>query len=231
MSPPDPATAPTPSPAACILLRAMEHRDLREVERIEHEAYADAWPHTTFERELANGLAHYFVAAEPLEDAAAGQRSAGLRSRLGRLLAPTPPRDRVLGFAGVWYTVDQLHLVTIAVSPERQGQGIAARMLLECFALALVSELPSITLEVRVSNTRAQRLYGRCGFAQVGRLVRYYSDNDEDALVMVTPQLDPDATREHLAKLTAEHRARYGTAFDYPDGVSPATVPDAAADS
>lgn len=150
-----------PAATPRIALRPMTRSDLRQVQRIEREAYGDAWPQTTFEQELNNGLAHYFVAVElpPERTASATRPPPGFLSPFRWLASLGRTRDPLLGFAGLWYTVDQLHLVTIAVAARHQHRGIARRMLLHCFALAEEAGLPSIALEVRASNERAIRLY------------------------------------------------------------------------
>ena len=70
---------------------------------------------------------------------------AALRRRLSRRVA----MDRIVGFMGVWYMQDQMHLVTIAVDPTQQGRGIGARLLLDCLDLARDAELQEVVLEVR----------------------------------------------------------------------------------
>ena len=85
---------------------------------------------------------------------------------------------------------EQLHLVTIGVHPDLQGQRVGSRLLLAVFDRAHHAELASIALEVRASNERAIRLYQHFGFERVGRRRGYYQDNGEDAVVMLTPPLD-----------------------------------------
>lgn len=188
-----------------IALRPITRSDLRQVRSIERTAYADAWPRTAFAQELRNGSAHYIVAvALPPEsdgEADATRPPRDALSPLRWLLGVGGTRDRVVGYAGVWFTADQLHLVTIAVAPEFQGGGVAQRMLLECFELALRSGLHTIALEVRPSNERAIRLYEIYGFRRAGRLAGYYTDNGEDAIVMVTPELDKRGFRQHIQQL------------------------------
>jgi ribosomal-protein-alanine N-acetyltransferase len=182
----------------------MTTRDLDAVRRIERAAYPDAWSRRVFEQELRNAFARYLVAT-PLPQPA----GEGGRSLLPRLIARGTPRRRVLvGFIGMWFMVDQLHIATIAVDPPFHGDGIGARLLLESFALAREAELATVALEVRVSNARALALYQRYGFTTVGRQRGYYEDNGEDALVMLTPDLG-GAFRERVDELTAQHRARY----------------------
>jgi ribosomal-protein-alanine N-acetyltransferase len=156
-------------------IRGMTRRDIRAVRRIERAAFQDAWPARTFETELRNGFADYFLAVRP----------------------GVP--EAVLGYAGVWYMPEQVHLVTIGVHPDSQGRGVGSRLLVEVFRRAERSELATVALEVRASNERAQALYRRFGFEEVGRRRGYYQDDGEDAVVMLTPPLDDAGLRELLA--------------------------------
>lgn len=196
------------APAARITLRDMTPNDIRGVRRIESAAYEDAWPARAFASELANAFARYRVAIEqPASDSAAPEARgpiAALRRRLGRRV----PRERIVGFSGVWYMQDQLHLVTIAVDPAQQSRGIGARLMLDCIDLARAAELPEVVLEVRVGNARAQSLYARFGFRIAGTLRAYYKDNDEDAHVMLSERLDDPATVLRHAAIRDALRAR-----------------------
>lgn len=191
----------------------MTASDLRNVRRVERAAYGTSMPGTPFERELHNGLAHYIVAVEqPEESAEPVEDASGFLHSMRRLFARTH-EDRLLGFAGVWYTTKQLHIVTVAVEPSEQGRGIGQRLLFECHRLAGDAELPTIALEVRASNERAQRLYEWFGFSRVGTLRGYYSDNGEDAVVMLTPELDEPSFAERVRALREQHREQYGDGF------------------
>ncbi len=155
--------------------RTMTARDIRAVRRIERAAFEDAWPARTFETELRNGFADYFLA-----------------------VLPGVP-EQVIGYAGVWFMPEQLHLVTIGVLPDQQGRGVGSRLLLEVFARAERAELSTIALEVRASNERALALYARFGLERVGTRRGYYQDNGEDAAVMLTRDLADPEMRATLA--------------------------------
>ncbi len=184
--------------ASRISLRDMTRDDIPAVKRIESAAYQDAWPARLFEQELANGFAHYVVAVEETADPPpAGPLTALRRAIFGGT------HERVVGFMGVWYMVDQLHLVTIAVDPAQQRRGIGTRLLLEVFDLAMEAELNEIVLEVRVSNDRARAMYEAFGFRKAGELKDYYQDNHETAIVMLSGSLSQahdriDAIRQQL---------------------------------
>lgn len=188
-----------------IIVRDMTQDDVRAVRRIESLAYQDAWPARTFEEELRNDFAHYRVAVEQQPEASGAL--AAIRRKI------SGPPERILGFMGCWYMVDQIHLVTIAVDPEEQGRGVGRRLLFDLFDLARLAELNIAVLEVRVSNVRARRLYEEFGFRVKGTLHQYYKDNNEDAHVMVTGDLSEPEVLERLALLRREHRRRFGTRF------------------
>ena len=173
-----------------ISLRDMTRDDVPAVKRIESAAYQDAWPARLFEKELANGFAQYVVAVEETADPPpAGPLTALRRAMFGGT------HERIVGFMGVWYMVDQLHLVTIAVDPAQQRRGIGTRLLLEVFDLAMEAELNEIVLEVRESNDRARAMYEAFGFRKAGQLLDYYKDNHETAIVMLSGALSQAGER------------------------------------
>lgn len=194
----------------------MTAADLRQVRRIERAAYGPNVPGTPFERELQNGLAQYLVAVE--RDAS---REPSVLDAVRRLLRLQRPAETVLGFVGLWYTIDQLHVVTIAVDPTLQHRGIAQRLLIEVHTLAVEAEMKTIALEVRPSNERARHLYEWFGFQAQGTLRAYYSDNGEDAVVMLTPELTAPDYAAHLQSIRAQHTLRGTDTFEAPRDPDP----------
>ena len=100
-----------------------------------------------------------------------------------------------MGYGGMWVLFDEAHITNIAVAEPFRGQGIGRKLTQEL--LQYLSNLGAgyATLEVRVSNERAQNLYRSLGFTAVGKRKRYYEDNQEDAWLMVCermPEADPD---------------------------------------
>lgn len=99
-------------------------------------------------------------------------------------------RDRngdLLGYFLLMAIVDEAHLLNVAVSAERQGQGLGRFLLNQAVACARGLGMESVLLEVRPSNTRALEIYERYGFRQIGRRKGYYpaaNQQREDAVVM-----------------------------------------------
>ena len=154
--------------AECII-RRMTAADLDAVTAIEAATFARPWSRASFESELTtNAVARYLVAE--LDGA-------------------------VIGYAGAWVILDESHITNIAIAEALRGQGYG-RKLTEGL-MQYLSNLGAAyaTLEVRVSNERAQSLYKSLGFVSVGKRKKYYEDNGEDAYLMVCehmPPADPD---------------------------------------
>jgi ribosomal-protein-alanine N-acetyltransferase len=204
------------------LVRPMDLADIAQVMEVEQQSFPTMWPPTAFRREIQhNRLARYLVASQRRPDAPPLEprpRAPGLR-RLVDGLRPridhddTPPEERdelVVGFIGVWLLVDEAHVVTIAVRDSHRGRGVGELLLIAAIETALREAQETVTLECRVSNTVAIRLYEKYGFQQVGLRPRYYSDNHEDAYILTASDVSSPAYRELFAGLRDEHRDRFG---------------------
>lgn len=181
-------------PRVELRIARMASGDLPEVMGIDRASFPAPWPELAFLQELNNRNAHFFVAREAHTDAA--PRSA-LRRLLDRGLAQ---RGSIVGYAGMWMFFDEAHIATIAVRPDRRGEGIGEQLLLFMVGLARSLDAIFITLEVRQSNTSAQRLYSKHGFLETGRRKRYYHDNGEDALIMTLELPSPPAHRDGVLR-------------------------------
>jgi len=158
-----------------VYVRRMLPADIPEVVSLEREAFASEGITTPFARELANKVAAYLVACR-----ANGEK------------------ETILGYAGLWFVVDEAHLTSIAVRAEERRRGIARELMKVCLALALERQTTMMTLEVRASNRPAQALYEEFGFRKVGVRRGYYSDNHEDAHLMTVEGIDDPAYRARV---------------------------------
>jgi ribosomal-protein-alanine N-acetyltransferase len=194
-------------------LRAMTVADLPQIATIEGESFPSSWPSSAYKRELQqNNLARYIVAARqgapPPEREGLGRVLRGIRGMFGR--EPGPPPELVAGFIGVWFMVDETHIVTVAVRASERRRGVGELLLLAAFDLSSERGLQALTLECRVSNTAAQALYEKYGFQRLGIRKRYYTDNNEDALIMTTPSLEDPAYAAQVERLRRRHQERWG---------------------
>lgn len=91
---------------------------------------------------------------------------------------------RPVGYCGVWIVLDEAHITNVAVLPGFRGRKLGERLMRKIMSLAAEAGAGTMTLEVRVSNIVALSLYRKLGFQDGGIRKNYYSDNQEDALVM-----------------------------------------------
>lgn len=148
-----------------IELRPMSRSDLPAALAIERAVYPEPWPAKVFTEEIAGPHRSYIVATEA---------------------------DEVVGYAGFVKLGDDAHITTITVTDDQQGRGIGTELMLALVDQALEAGAENLTLEVRVSNDRAQALYRRFGLAPVGIRRQYYQS--EDALIMWARIDQPDYT-------------------------------------
>jgi ribosomal-protein-alanine N-acetyltransferase len=200
----------------------MRPADIAQVMDIERESFPSMWPQTAYASELKNPLARYFVLVEDGEDGSSGLPAEGALHRLARRLLrrereEPPTRRLIVGLVGVWLMVDQAHVVTIAVREAFRRQGAGALLLLAAMETALAEKMDATTLEYRKANEPARALYEKFGFLNVGERPRYYSDTNEDAVIMTTPPLSSKSYREKYERLKRELEGRWRDVFVLPE--------------
>jgi ribosomal-protein-alanine N-acetyltransferase len=190
----------------------MQASDIPEVIEIERESFSMTWPANSYKRELEqNRMARYIVLRyEPGRGEPAPPRREARRPFPFSLL-PLPERHGgaderglLVGYGGLWLMVDEAHVTSVAVRPEFRGRGLGLLLMLSLEEIALRLGARWVTLEVRVSNTVARNLYQKLGFREAGIRPRYYTDNNEDAVIMWSEELTSAAFRERYARLRAE---------------------------
>lgn len=139
-------------------IRLAERRDIGELLGIEEAQFPEPWTRRILLDEIENTeTRRYTVAAE---------------------------KRRIVGYLGVMFVLDELHVNTIGTLPEEEGRGIATSLLDDAWADAQGRGIKRATLEVAVSNQRAIDLYYRYGFRPVGVRKNYYEKSNEDALIL-----------------------------------------------
>ena len=206
-------------------IRPMTKSDLHQVGDIDREAFPTMWPPVNFNHELTNRLAHYLVAtsgAKPSQPPVLPvppppPRSLfGLRLPfLGRKAAAEPETGEfIAGFLGMWLMVDEAHIINVAVREKCRRRGLGELLIISGIDLSARLNANVVTLEVRTSNLVAQNLYTKYGFNNVGVRKKYYTDNNEDALIMTTEPLSDPAFREKFQKLKEAHFKKLGLPAD-----------------
>jgi ribosomal-protein-alanine N-acetyltransferase len=132
--------------------------DLEQVVEIEKASMPSPWSKELFEEELKRERARYFV---------------------GEI------DGQVAGYMGYWEAPQEAHIINLAISPQFRQKGFGFQMLEYCLRFAYNHGARLATLEVRESNEAAQRLYEKMNFRTVAIRKKYYSDNQENAVVML----------------------------------------------
>lgn len=147
-----------------VKIRLMEIADVDGVIEIEKKAYGEHhWSKDSFMSEINNDLARYYCAVDE--------------------------NDKIIGYAGTWQILEEVHITNIAVSTELRRKHIGEALLTTIIEDGYKNLVKYITLEVRVSNQAAIGLYEKYGFKSFGTRKGYYQNNNEDALIMWTENI------------------------------------------
>ena len=158
-----------------LVIKPLSKEDVDSVSEIEAEAYGEHhWSKDSFYSEINNKVAKYYTAQ--LED------------------------GYVVGYIGTWHIVDEAHITTIATGKDYLRNKVAECLIVKSLQDCYNEFIKYITLEVRVSNIPAIKLYEKYGFKSLGTRKGYYQDNNEDALIMWTENIFSDEYKELFQK-------------------------------
>jgi ribosomal-protein-alanine N-acetyltransferase len=141
-----------------MILRPMIAEDLEQVVEIEKTSMPSPWSKELFEEELKRDRARYFV----------GEMD-----------------SQVAGYMGYWEAPEEAHIINLAIAPRFRKKGLGFQMMEYCLRFAYNKGARLATLEVRESNEAALKLYEKMNFRTVAIRKKYYSDNQENAIVML----------------------------------------------
>ena len=139
------------------VIRNAERRDVSDILQIEIAQFPEPWSRAMMLDEIADvETRRYRVAVE----------------------------KSIIGYMGVMFVLDELHINTIGTLPGHEGRGVATSLMDDAWADAKERGITRATLEVAVSNERARSLYAHYGFRPVGVRKNYYERVGEDALIL-----------------------------------------------
>lgn len=140
------------------VVRPMQVEDLERIMKIEQTSFSSPWSPMAFMSELKeNEYARYFCLEVD---------------------------GQIAGYMGLWFILEEGHITNVAIAAEYRGRRWGEYLMRYVIQRMIAEGMERMTLEVRVSNLSAQRLYERLGFRKAGVRKGYYSDNREDALIM-----------------------------------------------
>ncbi len=134
-----------------IKITALTEDLVKDVHNVEISAFSNPWSIESFYEEVKNPLAKYFVLIKDNE---------------------------TVGYVGLWHILDEGHITNIAIKKEHQGQGLSNYLIKKIIEYKNKKNLIFLTLEVRESNIKAQRLYEKYNFKKIGERKKYYENNE-----------------------------------------------------
>jgi len=138
-------------------IREMTAEDIDGVFEVEKLCFKTPWSRDSFEKEMENPLAFYLVAQSG---------------------------DVIAGYGGIWFIAGEGHITNIAVHPDFRSRGLGRAIVMGLIEESKKQKIEAMTLEVRASNDKAIGLYESLGFKSAGVRPGYYTDSNEDALIM-----------------------------------------------
>lgn len=155
-------SSPVPQTGAGVVVLPARASDLTAVSRIAEACFPVPWPRSELAAELERPYSTL------------------------RVLRPGTGLP-VVAFLNHWRLGNELQIMNVATDPAYRRRGYGTALVLDAERAARAQSLVAVTLEVRASNQQAIALYERNGYRPIGVRQGYYSDNGEDAVVMVRP--------------------------------------------
>ncbi|MBR7798221.1 ribosomal protein S18-alanine N-acetyltransferase [Agaribacter marinus] len=141
-----------------VAIRKMEVADVQQVMEVEKASFTNSWTTDIFYQEITdNPHAYYFVMELD---------------------------DTIVGYVGMWIVLDDVQITNIAIMPSFRGRRLGEKLFHYTIRYAIMKGVSRLSLEVRKSNMIAQKLYRKFGLVSGGIRKNYYTDNQEDAIVM-----------------------------------------------
>lgn len=215
-----------------VSIRRLRAEDIDQVKEIEREAFAPLYMGNSLKRDLNNRYARYLVACQPeieegepcsphprpvpvelsapADTSLWGRMVGGVKGMFGKEPGDDAGPENIAGYVGLWFQGNEAHITEIAVREKLRGNGIGELLLIGSVRVAIEQGSTVLTLEARVSNFIAQRLYEKYGFQEAGIRKNYYSDNREDAVIMTTSPIHTPSYQEKFKSLQEAFLNRWG---------------------
>jgi len=201
------------------IIRRMESEDIPQVAQIDREAFPGEWvfrSQSAYKQDLNNPSIRYIVACKKNKVSESGGQAMQKLPWFKRLFSyerRLGTSEDIVGFSGFWLMMQEAHIIAIGVRDGYRRLGIGEGLLIATIELAQILNANVVTLEVRASNKTAQELYKKHGFQVVGRRLRYYSSDGEDAIIMSTDNITSMPFQASFQQLKKAHTQEHPEIF------------------
>ncbi len=169
-------------------ISAMTFDDIKEVVKIEESVFPTPWTDVMFISEIRKKIGAYYIVVK---------------------------KDKLIGYGGLNYYLDEAHITNLAVDPDYQGKGFGKLILIQLLHKTLELKIDLIWLEVRPSNYKAINLYEKFLFVNVGKRKKYYVEQGEDAIIYCHNSLESNFFINILEKEEKKLREIYAWGKDF----------------
>lgn len=203
---------PTPSP---IVIEELTEKDLSAVMQIDKECFGGLWNREGYQREIDSPNSQILIMKLALD---AGTDDSYNICEASPTKAPSSQTissgdTSIIGIGCAWFILEEAHITMLAIRPQYRRQGLGQLLLIKLLKNAIQKQSEWATLEVRVSNQAAQKLYEKLGFINIGQRKNYYQDTKEDALILWNKGLQKQSFHydlEQLGESTTHHLRNKG---------------------
>jgi ribosomal-protein-alanine N-acetyltransferase len=202
-------------PNTYYIIRPMKYDDIPQVVQIDREAFPGEWvfrSQSAYKQDLNNPSIRYIVACKKNGvsefEGRVGRKLPWFKQLFSHERRANIVED-IAGFSGFWMMLQEAHIIAIGVRNGYRHLGIGEGLLIATVELAQMLNANVVTLEVRASNNIAQELYKKHGFQVVGRRLRYYSSDGEDAIIMSTDNIISMSFQASFQQLKKAHVRRH----------------------
>lgn len=186
-------------------VRYMRLTDIPQVAWIDQQSFSTPWSAGSYVREVVESSYSHMLVVERLTRTPPDNR---IHAMWNWMRGQTQVEQTTMAYGGLWLFDQESHISTIASHPHHRRQGWGELALVAMLRRSVMLKAGYALLEVRVSNTSAQRLYDKYGFEKKGRKKGYYYDNNEDAYIMVL-NLGPSRVRRFIETRYQAYRNEY----------------------
>lgn len=193
-----------------LVIEELTEQDLPAVIQMDQECLGGLWTESGYRREIDSPNSQLLI----LKPASQTSSSLSLSSSPPALQCepfappPTPNATTIIGIGCVWFILEEAHITILAIHPPYRRQGLGQFLLITLLETAIQRQSKWATLEVRLSNQSAQKLYEKLGFIALGKRKKYYQDTGEDALILWNKGLQNPSFHNDLKYLQQQTLAR-----------------------
>ena len=192
-----------------LIIEELTERHLSAVLQMDQDCLGGLWTEAGYRREIDSPNSQLLIIKSAPALSNPGYPKPTLQS------CPQPPsppssnlEPQIIGIGCVWFILEEAHITALAIQAPYRRQGLGQFLLISLLETAIQRQSEWATLEVRLSNEPAQKLYERLGFIAIGQRKKYYQDTGEDALILWNKGLQKRSFHHDLEQLKNKTRVK-----------------------